>query len=1247
VDDPRVNAPTPNSPVEAYEEDWYRSLRALAERRRSEFERVEDDEHEEPADQSSNAGAQAPTHSPGDVWATPVRTDTPGTVSAIEPGSDRLGPDMPGGTYGTESDGSRNEDGKMASFVEAAAADAVDGPDTVTGPKPEAGVGPVPADATETGSAEVAEGGKNDVSNALGPTDDPWARALEPLGSIALGRLPHARQDVASASADPERALEAGPIAPETDDSGARPTVVTRPSAPGTSDETELNIPSTTDEPTNVIEAEPVDDAEMTPRPEETAVIEQAADWSDMTDFGSAGPVDSAASGERAPVDAPPTEAPRADAVHVEGQTPIGDRENAGSPTSTGGAIDLGSSPETRLGGDEAELAPPSPAADAPPMTRAAIDADSAETPGAQPPTGMDRPDVLSAALEAGVEVGGVGLFTDSEDVPHIADELRPVDAEPEASVKEGQAEEALPEPPPGLAEAGSRPEPETEPEPEPAGSSVTSRDPAERRTALLELAEREPSAAELDALAALILDPDAEIRRLAVETLSRTPARLDDAILKQALHDPADQVRAAGVRAAATRGIRDLPTLAPLVDARKWPETHRTVLGLLPNILGQAKLTAEALDPLLLAVAQMQPPPNESERDALSEIAASIGTTLLVDGLTLPDARRLGAVRLLTGDRSHAALRALAERAGDPLQEIREAALAAAGEMARTQTDATRAAGPPDTGALVADLNNPNPERVERAITALAGVDRPYMVAWCRERLALGDADSIATVALVTAGLELDEVGVDLLTCAASLPPERRRPVLEALARFPDPSTLATSLTLVPPNRRAEAVRLVWEVAGHQVLPELRSLLADPAVEVRIAVIDLARDADDRAYIEAVGRLVAADSSPEVRSAAVRAVAKIEAGFPRVIAALADPDPHVRAAAVESLPSTPASEVGPVLAHALTDVDERVRLAAIERLAGVSSSEPALAWSALRQCRVEERDELLEAFRRTNPDLIVQIALEHVFSPDQEDRALAVEMTGWGARQAAVESAIRALDDRVAEVRRAAVGALGRLRDGSAVAPLGKTLADPDAEVRVGAVRALGVIDDEGVLAFLVAALKDSDHRVREATSHVLTEWSSPAVAKRLAGVLAVPSLRDSAADLLRRIGPTSVELLIDVLIQGTRDIRQTIGPLLEQIVGIEEFVGRLDSFDPARRLRAIEALGAIAGPSAVDALVRLLSDPDERVRLRAAQLLGELGDPLAVDAVRRLIDDPVPEVALVARHAVEGNVDDRGEDV
>ncbi|MGZ4137561.1 MAG: hypothetical protein ACXVPX_08330 [Actinomycetota bacterium] len=55
MNDARVDTPTPgSSSVEAYEEDWYRSLRALAERRATEF----DDVPEEPEEQAGDASPE-------------------------------------------------------------------------------------------------------------------------------------------------------------------------------------------------------------------------------------------------------------------------------------------------------------------------------------------------------------------------------------------------------------------------------------------------------------------------------------------------------------------------------------------------------------------------------------------------------------------------------------------------------------------------------------------------------------------------------------------------------------------------------------------------------------------------------------------------------------------------------------------------------------------------------------------------------------------------------------------------------------------------------------------------------------------------------------------------------------------------------------------------------------------------------------------------------------------------------------
>src|SRR6266511_1241973 len=165
----------------------------------------------------------------------------------------------------------------------------------------------------------------------------------------------------------------------------------------------------------------------------------------------------------------------------------------------------------------------------------------------------------------------------------------------------------------------GAPPEAALEAEPE-AGASLTARDPDERRLALRELAERGPGDGELEQVAGLLLDPDREVRRLALEVLSSRADRIDDATIKQALMDPADEVRATAVRLAAERGSRDLVLLAPLVAARRWPLTQAAALDLLPDLLASTSTLGETeLDLLLTSIGEMDSPPTTGEGPSIA----------------------------------------------------------------------------------------------------------------------------------------------------------------------------------------------------------------------------------------------------------------------------------------------------------------------------------------------------------------------------------------------------------------------------------------------------------------------------------------------------------------------------------------------------------------------------------------------------------------------------------------------------
>ncbi len=772
-----------------------------------------------------------------------------------------------------------------------------------------------------------------------------------------------------------------------------------------------------------------------------------------------------------------------------------------------------------------------------------------------------------------------------------------------------------------------------------------------ERRDEITELASRAIGEPEGVRLAALALDPDPDVRQQALATLSGNIEHVEETTITRALDDPVDEVRAAAVRLASELGQSCLPHLARLVGARRWPLTQRTTLEVLPGVFASQAVDTAHLDQILEAVGQLDPGPDNEEQTLLDVLGRAIGTEELVASLEGPDPARLGAVRLLAADRSNAVLRTLAAMASDPVEEIRNRATRAADEIRTDPAPSGTETSPPvrpvaaqteqldRVASLALSLSDPDGSVRHLALSGLGGVDRATVLAWVRQ--AVGSQDqTIAMAAIVTtAVLGLSEAAADALSRAADLARRDRQHFLEQLASCGvETERLAGLLPSVEEPRRPEAIGKMWDLLGPESLPAIRGFLDDPSVASRLAAVEALGRSEDAGSTPLVTTVFRRDVSPIVRAAAIRAAARLggsDAVSP-IRDALTDPDPDVRVAAVDALSQHGEEEASGPLMEALSDTDERVRRTAAHHLALTRSGDHEVVWQALLRLPPESRVQLIETFERANPGALSGHALEALRSLDHDERLLAAEVVGWGFGQACVEAAIHALLDPSAAVRRAATDALARLRDPSAAGALGKALGDPDPDVRLGVVRALGVIDDESVLGFLVSALSDPDTRVRQAASEVLTEWSSPAVAKRLAGVLAVPALRGPASDLLTRMGPTCVELLIDVLLQQHAGVAPTVGELLGRIVGLDELISRLDSVDPERRLRAVEAVGAIGGEDVIGALIRTLSDPDERIRLRSAQLLGALGGAGTIEALRGALGDPVPSVQAAVEESL-----------
>ena len=1130
--------------VQAYEEDWYRSLKALAERQ---AQLAGEDEEEEAQEEA--AAHEEPT---AEAEAT-----TEGATVAAEESTEQAVPEIIEETTGETGEGPE----RLAAEVEAPATPQVPGAKEQEAQAAEAAeipdVGELHTPEAEAAPAEV----KAPPADVEAPPSEVEPPQVEEQAAAEAAEVPDAGElDTREAEAAPAEA-KASPA-----DEEASPSDVVTPAA-------EEQAPTAT-----ALEV-----------PDVKEPVVQAVDTPEVPG---------------AEVEAPAVAA-------LESAAPAVEEEPAAEVA------------------DEAtdEAAPKVPEVE----TQATMEAEApAEVPEVRPPE-------EDAASTAEAPVASSGVEVPALDVPQSEA------PEPEApAAAEVGAEVAVPI-------SASIPAPLPEPPPPPSGPSLTARDPRDRRVALEEIATRAPSESEIEQIAALVLDPDQDLRRLALEALMSRADRVDDAIVRQALQDPADEVRAVAVRLAAGRRSRDLALLAPLVGARRWPLTQATVMWVLPGLIASTPTLGETeLDPLLASVGEMDPPPGEVEREPFTELARALGVSRLVGALSHPDARRLGAVRLLAGSDAPEVQRALSALVSDPTDEIKALATAAADALGRAggKAGGMRAPSPvalPDPAeaqritSLARSLRDPDQAVAHVALSGMSAADRGTLIGWAREALRAGDAETASAAADTVAVLRLFEVAPDVLNRAIELSPEARETMVDALGalRLAD---LVALLGQVDEARKPDAIRLLWRAGGDGMLPHLRAHLDDPSTAVRMAVLEVLGEGSDPSSTDVAMFVLETDQSPELRAAAVRLIGRVDGeAASAVTRALGDPDPLVRVTALEELTGGLGPDADGFLLQALSDVDEQVRRAAMTQLASKPDTDIEFVWSAMRHCRPEEQVELGSVFSQTNPGTLQDLALQHARSPDHEERVLAVQLAGWGNTPSCVETAIQALQDPVAVVRSAAAASLARLRDPSAVPGLGRALADPDPDVRIAAVKALGVIDNEAVLGFLVSALQDPEPGVQRVASEVLTQWSSPAVAKRLAGVLAAPGLRAAATELLVKIGPSSVELLIDVLLHGAPEVGPVVGDLLRNIVGLGELVGRLGSMEADARLRAVEAIGAISGPEAVDALVEVLSDPDERIRVRSTQLLAKLGDPRAAEAIARtVLQDSVPEVAAAAEVAV-----------
>lgn len=216
----------------------------------------------------------------------------------------------------------------------------------------------------------------------------------------------------------------------------------------------------------------------------------------------------------------------------------------------------------------------------------------------------------------------------------------------------------------------------------------------------------------------------------------------------------------------------------------------------------------------------------------------------------------------------------------------------------------------------------------------------------------------------------------------------------------------------------------------------------------------------------------------------------------------------------------------------------------------------------------------------------------------EREDRGVhlpATELLGAIGDQRAAAPLIGLVRSRGSPMNRlAAANALAALGSEEAFEPLLELLREDDLATRDGAAEALGRLGDRRAVPVLIAMLEHEDDYARAGATKGLAH---------LGDSRAVIPLLDS------RVHPWTRKC------QRAEDALSAIGE-----AGVQPLREALDHAAWYVREGAAEMLGRLGDGASVEALIRLVEDPEPRVRIGAARALGRLGDPRAVEPLLRL---------------------------
>lgn len=203
----------------------------------------------------------------------------------------------------------------------------------------------------------------------------------------------------------------------------------------------------------------------------------------------------------------------------------------------------------------------------------------------------------------------------------------------------------------------------------------------------------------------------------------------------------------------------------------------------------------------------------------------------------------------------------------------------------------------------------------------------------------------------------------------------------------------------------------------------------------------------------------------------------------------------------------------------------------------------------------------------------------------------------------------VRHLSDKVTRVRVEAAGRLADLALPEARGALAAALQDASLAVRFEAARGMVALEHAAGLEVLIEALDDGDLRFRAASAlaQLKSQQAVPALKRAFSSWFVPPFDKTQLAGALATMGDA------------------------EAIAHLFKRAGRKWTMD---RAMAVELLGEVKAPGALERLLEILADADDPARGAAARALGRLGDPAAETPLAGLLraSDVIDDVKLDA---------------